>query len=97
MVLINDIRQKTYKFDKVKEWEEYIDNHIDEEAQNGLNKVVILRTPNFEDFPSINDYQMKILETVISMYKQEGFKVKLKFKQDRNSQKKKPVGLKISW
>ena len=97
MVLIDDIRQKAYTFDEVKVWEQYLDNHIDEEAQNGMSKVVILKTPGFEDFSNLNEYHLRILDTVMSMYRNEGFKVKLKYKKERNSKKKKPIALKISW
>lgn len=95
MVMIDKIKEKSYKFEGVKKWEEYIDNLIDEESENGLNQVTIRRTPDNVDISSMDRYNIRILKTVISMYKHEGFKCKLRWNKIERENRVK--ALKISW
>ena len=95
MVMIDKIKEKSYKFEGVKKWEEYIDNLIDEESENGLNQVTIRRTPDNVDISSMDRYNIRILKTVISMYKHEGFKCKLRW--NKIGRENRVKDLKISW
>lgn len=95
MVLIEDIRKKTYSVDEIKIWESYIDDLIDEEAERGVSHVNVLTNPDGDEIIKLDSHNLDMLSTIISMYKNEGFKVKVKNK--KVNKKKKVHGLKISW
>ena len=66
-----------------------------EPSENGLNQVTIRRTPDNVDISSMDRYNIRILKTVISMYKHEGFKCKLRW--NKIGRENRVKDLKISW
>ena len=97
MVDIKDIRMNSYSYSGIDPWEEYFDDILKDVSERGFCLVRIDKDYNNKSLKDLSDRELANLLTCISMYKDQGFRIKIKIGEKKDKKETYVKHVKIYW